>query len=121
MRILWVENHSSFIRVVARQFLGGHELTIVPSLRAARAAIETGAFDAALVDYDLDDGKGDELVLELRRGFPRLAIIATSSHEEGNRALMAAGADVICGKLEFDGISQVLEELGKRDLGDAKK
>jgi len=115
MRILWVENHSSFIRVVAGQFLGGRELTIVPSLRAARAAIEAGAFDAALVDYDLDDGKGDEIVLELRRVFPGLAIVATSSHEEGNWALMAAGAHVICGKLEFDGIGKVLEELANRD------
>ena len=120
MRILWVENHSSFIRVVARRFLGGHELTIVPSLEGGRAAMEAGAFDAALVDYDLDDGKGDDLVRELRRAFPRLGIVATSSHEDGNRALVVAGADVICGKLEFDGIAKVLEKLVNRKSGRPK-
>ena len=111
MRILWVENHPRFVAVVRQQFLAGHELTVVPSIEAARAAADGGTFDAALVDFDLDDGKGDVLVRELRERFPGLAIVATSSHEEGNQALAAAGANAVCGKLEFDRIAQGLGSL----------
>ena len=114
MRILWVENHPRFVNAVRQQFLTGHELTVVPSLEAARVAAFGGgghAFDAVLVDFDLDDGKGDALVRELRDRFPALAIVATSSHEDGNRALTAAGADAVCGKLEFSRIPQLLESL----------
>jgi CheY-like chemotaxis protein len=111
VRILWVENHPRFVSVVRHQFLAGHELTVVPSLEAARIAAGAGDFDAVLVDYDLDDGKGDVLVRELRERFPRVAIVATSSHEDGNRALTAAGADAVCGKLEFNRIPKLLESL----------
>ena len=111
MRILWVENHPRFVSVVRNQFLAGHELTVVPSLEAARVAAAAGGFDAVLVDYDLDDRKGDLLVRELREKLPRVAIVATSSHENGNQALLAAGADAVCGKLEFSRIPNLLESL----------
>jgi DNA-binding NarL/FixJ family response regulator len=111
VRILWVENHSRFIGAVRQRFLAGHELTVVPSLEAARVAAFSTVFDAVLVDFDLDDGKGDALVRELREKFPRLPIVATSSHVDGNEALAAAGADAVCGKLEFSRIPQLLESL----------
>ncbi len=111
MDILWVENHPQFARIAARQFLAGHAVTVVPSLAEALAALAAGPFDAVLIDYDLDDGKGDELVRELcvKPGRPRL--VATSSHEEGNRALLAAGADAVCGKLRFAQIAEVLARV----------
>ena len=76
MRILWVENHAVFIRM-ARSFLSQHELTIVPSVSAAKAAL-TQPFDAVLVDYDLDDGKGSEVVGFIRELAVRPVVIATS-------------------------------------------
>jgi len=94
---------------VARQFLAGHEVTVVPSIGAARDAISRELFDAALVDFDLDDGKGDVLVRELRRQFPALVVIATSSHEAGNQALSGAGAHAVCSKLQFNLIQSVLQ------------
>lgn len=63
MRILFVENHAPFAQVAIAQFLAGHDVIVAPSLAAARAA--KGPFDVVLIDYDLDDGKGDVLVREL--------------------------------------------------------
>src|SRR5262245_9852078 len=99
MRLLWVENHSGFARVAARQFLAGHAVTVVPSLAEARAALAGGSFEVVLIDYDLDDGKGEDLVRELRFAPGRPWVVAASSHEAGNRALVEAGADAVCGKL----------------------
>jgi DNA-binding response OmpR family regulator len=62
VRLLWVENHAVFVRMAGRQFLAAHDLTVVSSVAAARIALMRQAFDAVLVDYDLDDGKGSEVV-----------------------------------------------------------
>src|SRR4051812_25462525 len=75
------------------QFLSAHELTVVPSVSAAKAAAAGGSFDAVLVDYGLDDGKGDGLVRFVRQMQARIPVVATSSHEDGNATLLAAGAD----------------------------
>jgi hypothetical protein len=42
---------------------------------------------------------------------PRLPIIAVSSHEAGNAALMKAGASTVCGKMEFQRIEEVIQQL----------
>lgn len=111
MKLLWVENHATFARTAARCFLAGHAVTVVPSLAAARTALAAGTFDAVLIDFDLDDGKGTELVRELTAAGPRPAVIAVSAHEDGNRQLLAAGADAVCDKLRFNRIADVLESL----------
>jgi CheY-like chemotaxis protein len=115
VRLLWVENHAVFARMAGRQFLAAHELTVVPSLAAARAILESEAFDAVLLDYDLDDGKGVELVAFVRQRGDRVAVIAASSHAEGNAALLAAGADAVCPKMRFNEVESVLRSaVGER-------
>lgn len=98
--------------MAGRQFLGGHQLTVVPSVAGAKAALLAGEFDAVLVDYDLDDGKGTEVVAFLRQLEPRLHVIAVSAHADGNAALLAAGADATCPKTRFAGIEAALKADG---------
>lgn len=62
MRILFVENHEVFAGTVCRTFLPGHEVQVVPSITRAMALLVEQTFDVVLTDYDLDDGKGDQLV-----------------------------------------------------------
>jgi DNA-binding response OmpR family regulator len=111
MNILWVENHKVFADIAAKSFLSAHAVTVVPSLAAAREALATMSFDIVLLDYDLDDGKGATLVPELLRLDNRPAIIATSSHDDGNNAILAAGADAVCGKLRFRRIEEIIEQV----------
>ena len=66
MNILFVENNGVFAATVIREFLSQHLVTVAASLSAARLTLADTAFDLLLVDYDLDDGKGDELVKELQ-------------------------------------------------------
>jgi DNA-binding response OmpR family regulator len=112
MKILYVENHAVFAKQVTAQFLSPHEVMVVPSLALAREAFRGSNYHLFLVDYDLDDGKGDEFVREVRVAAPKLAIIGVSSHELGNQALLGAGANAICGKMEFDEIQEVIKSIG---------
>jgi len=108
MRLLWVENHAVFARVAGRQFLSDHVVTVVSSLADAREALAAGAFDAVLLDYDLDDGKGASLIEFIRQLPHSPVVIAASAHDAGNEALLAAGADAVCSKIKFAQVESVL-------------
>jgi CheY-like chemotaxis protein len=111
LKILFVENHAVFAATVIREFLWQHSVTMAPSLSAAREALGTESFDILLVDYDLNDGKGDALVKELCAAGEPTAVIGVSSHDEGNAALLRAGAAAVCGKMHFDRIQSVIDKV----------
>jgi DNA-binding response OmpR family regulator len=111
MKILYVENHAVFAAQVCQQFLSAHTVRVVPTLAAARDALGGDNYDLLIVDYDLDDGKGDELVRACRVLHPKLKIIAGSAQEAGNAALVKAGASAVCGKMEFDKIGKAIASL----------
>lgn len=111
MKILYVENHAIFAQQVCCQFLSAHEVDVVSSLLAARQALGAKKYELLIVDFDLDDGKGDELVTACKELYPNLKVIAASSHDAGNQALMKAGAAAICGKMEFNKIAEVIAQL----------
>ena len=111
MRILYEENHAVFAETVTRQFLSEHSVLVVPRIAAADNALRASTFDLLLVDYDLADGKGDELVRRVADG--KIRIIGVSSHQAGNEALLKAGAQGVCSKMEFDEIHAVIESVCK--------
>jgi len=109
MKILWVENHKAFVTIALKSILSAHDVTVTPTLTGARAAFACDRFDAILVDFDLDDGKGNELVKEIAADDKRPIIVACSSHAEGNAQLIRAAADAVCSKMKFQDIDFVLE------------
>lgn len=114
MRILFVEDHRVFAETVATQFLSAHEVEIAESIAVARQAIVAGpAFDAVLVDYDLPDGKGTEVVRQLRANRFKGGIVAVSAKDEGNAELRAAGAHASCKKAEIHQLAITLNQLSR--------
>ncbi len=114
LRLLWVENHAGFVRTAGRQFLAAYEVTAVSSLADAKVALAARTFDAVLLDYDLNDGKGVELFDVIRQLPKPPAVIATSARDVGNEALLAAGATAACAKTKFATIESVLASCVKR-------
>jgi CheY-like chemotaxis protein len=108
VRILFVDNHPAFTDVVIRQFLGSYEVTVVPTIAAAKNALAAAEYEVVLVDYDLDDGKGDELVRWLHAEGLRVPAVAVSARAEGNDALLAAGVRAVCPKVAFSGIGTTI-------------
>lgn len=111
MKILYVENNHSFANVVCKCFLKNHNITIVPTIREAKQTIEQLNFDILLVDYDLDDGKGDEFITYAKQRKYQSFIIAVSSHKEGNEKLKTAGANCICAKSQFSHITEIIDNV----------
>lgn len=109
MRILFVENHVRFARTVIDQFLSQHEVTRSGSVERAKELAKENAYEAVLVDYDLDDAKGDVLVAWLRRTGFAGPVVAVSARDEGNEALMRAGASGVCRKGDFHLIRRHLQ------------
>jgi CheY-like chemotaxis protein len=109
VRILYVENHSIFAENVRSQFLSDHEVVVVRTIAAAKDALRDSSFDLLLVDYDLDDGKGDVLVRHVANGPTK--VIGVSSHAEGNAALLQAGAADVCSKMRFEEIQAVIKRV----------
>jgi CheY-like chemotaxis protein len=108
MRLLWVEDHATFVRVAGRQFLAAHAVTVAPSLAEARRALAEQTFDAVLLDHDLPDGAGPSLLDFLRQLPQRPAVVAVSAHDAGNHALLQAGADAACPKVRFTEVEAAL-------------
>jgi DNA-binding response OmpR family regulator len=111
MQVLYVENHVRFAKLAVGQFLASHQVTVVPSVAAARQTLAQSTFDVVLVDFDLDDGKGNEIVKEIQLQSHRPFVVAVSSHQAGNDALVAAGADAVCSKMQFSNIETVFAQL----------
>jgi DNA-binding response OmpR family regulator len=109
MRILFVEKHLTFSKLVAEKFLASHEVLVATSLEDARRELSSGGWDVALIDHD--DGKGVELVRELERLSERPYIVGISAYPHLNDELKNAGADTTCGKLDFAEIEAVIESL----------
>ena len=109
MKILMVEDHDLFAHNVISTFLTAHDVTLVAAIAVAKERLRSEAFDLLLVDFDLEDGKGDELVRWARVERIDTPIIAISSHEHGNAMLKASGANAICSKMEFGTIADVIE------------
>ena len=111
MRILIVDDHDAFARVVIQQFLATHHVVLVATLSGARAELEAGPFEAVLVDDEFADGGGEALVAELSRRRPEIRLVGISANAEGNARLRAAGAHASCEKKDFAQIGEVLASL----------
>ena len=86
-------------------------MDIVPSVADGKATFDSDEYDVVMSDYDLDDGKGDEFVSYLRALGYKTPVIAISSHERGNKAIIQAGGDEVCSKMEFRKIGEVLAKF----------
>jgi len=111
MRILYVDDHTPFRAVVQRRFLIGHEVVGASDLAEARRHLAEGSFDVILVDFQLADGPGEDLIREIvASGLPSKTI-AVSANAEHNAQLVAAGAIGAVSKNEFSKLAEKLETI----------
>lgn len=111
MRILMVEDHQRFAQAVIAEFLEDHDVIIAAGVNAAREQLAGERFEVVLVDYDLPDGKGDEVVRWMRANDLDVPVVAVSSHEFGNTQLRQAGANAVCSKMKFRQLPAILRKV----------
>lgn len=113
MKILYIENHMIFAKTVCELFLTNHDVTISPAISESKLLLKEQVYDLVIIDYDLDDGKGDVITTWIKKSFPGLKIIAASSHDDGNEKMLSVGADSVCPKHNFKNINSVIEKLSR--------
>lgn len=97
IRVLFVDDHASFRGAMAFMLARQEDITIVGqagSLSEARAVLGDATVDVALIDLDLPDGQGIDLLPDLHKRHPEAsAVILTGSIRPESQALaIAAGA-----------------------------
>jgi DNA-binding NarL/FixJ family response regulator len=91
MKALLIDDHPLILAALDAVIQGlGNDVRVVPaaSARAARDALATqGPFDLALLDLQLGDADGFELLAELRAAHPAMPIVVVSASERSTDVL----------------------------------
>lgn len=90
MRVLFVEGDLEFARTFAAQYLADHEVTLATGLAEAQERLTYARHDLLLVDDDLPDGSGSELV-----DHAHLTIVVLF-HAQGHEAVERVGSLIRC-------------------------
>ncbi|MCW8944866.1 MAG: response regulator [Sedimenticola sp.] len=82
--LLIVEDNHSLRQMLTWEFEDlGYQVTSVDCCSAALAAANHAPIDLALLDYNLPDGCGTELIAQLRGLYPDLQIVICSGRTNG--------------------------------------
>ena len=118
IHVMLVEDHPDFRRLMEGLLGGQADIKLVAqagSLAEARKHAAVVRFDVVVLDLSLPDGNGVDLIADLRRENPDVAVLilsATLDPASVDRAA-EAGADEIMDKLEpLDKILDTVRRLG---------
>jgi DNA-binding NarL/FixJ family response regulator len=121
INVMLVDDHASFRQAIA--FLVDREPDLqvaatAGSIAEARALLKTTAIDVCLLDMELPDGNGTDLLPELFRQSPGAStIVLSGSHLPHNRARsIAAGAVGFLHKSA--GVPEIVEAIRKAAAGE---
>jgi len=83
------------------------------SLAQARQNLQQGNYDGVFLDVNLPDGKGYELIPELKVGYPKIRVIVISAMDQERTNAMQAGTHLFLPKpLDLRTILASLKEVG---------
>ncbi len=123
-RLLIVEDNSALKQMLTWELEElGYAVTAVSSCRGTRALSSRHRFDLALLDYQLPDGNGIELMEELRRRQPGLPVILSSGMgcvETAARALRSGAWRFVPKPASIASLHQLFQNALKRTAGDAE-
>ena len=120
VRVMLVDDHADFRRLVAAWVDREPDIEVVAqagSLKEARRQVRPVGCNVAVLDMDLPDGVGSDLIAELREIWPGLAVLVLSASLDATNLARAreAGADEIMDKFATqDEVVAAIRRLGNR-------
>ena len=96
MRCLIIDDDESPRLLICRLIShSGHQATAVDGYQSAISAVRGGSFDVAIVDMELPDVSGENLIARLRAEAPDMRLLVVSGYGDRRHVLAAldAGAD----------------------------
>jgi DNA-binding NarL/FixJ family response regulator len=118
IRVMLVEDHPDFRRLMEGLLGGQADIKVVAqagSLAEARKHAAVVRFDVAVLDLSLPDGNGVNLIADLRRENPDMAVLILSATLDpaSNDRAAEEGADEVMDKLApLDEILDTVRRLG---------
>lgn len=83
------------------------------SLAQARQSLQHGRFDGVFLDVNLPDGKGYDLIPELKAGLPKVRVIVISAMDQERTNAMHAGTHLFLPKpLDLRTVLSSLKQVG---------
>jgi DNA-binding response OmpR family regulator len=107
-RVLLIEDNDSVsISTAAILESDGYHVVVAATIASATRAMADSSFDVVILDRELPDGRGEDLLPEIRRRFPLAFVIVSSGDTRGGKP---QGADHTMAKGEAP--SELLRVLG---------
>jgi DNA-binding NarL/FixJ family response regulator len=94
MKVLLVDDHPLILSALQSMIQSLHadvEVTAVGSAAAARSALATtnGDFDLVLLDLQLGDASGFDVLVEMRKGHPALPVVVISASDRASDVIQS--------------------------------
>src|SRR5688572_22004067 len=117
-RILVIDDDDS-VRLLLEKRLSneGYDVRTANCGRAALALLETSVFDAALLDIQLPDMTGIEILEEMRRRDPEIAAVMMTGHpqlESAIQALRLGAYDYLSKPLDWEPLLHLIARIVER-------
>ena len=94
-RMMIVEDHSAFAQALQIVLGGGTEVVLARTVEEGRALIgDGGPFDVVVLDLNLPDGEGTDLVPDIRQRRPQTRVVVLSARDDIGEVASKAGADI---------------------------
>lgn len=108
--VLFVEDNDRFRDLVVRRYLNDCRVTALSSGKRFREILTKHKYHFILMDYELPDTTGEDLIRLAREAEYSGAIIGVSSSEYLNRQMLKAGADTAVSKREHFHLPQMIRQ-----------
>ncbi|MDR0399989.1 MAG: response regulator transcription factor [Treponema sp.] len=101
VKVMIIEDHPLFSKGLSSLIVSRSSYTVIGEARDSRGALELAAAEApdlAVLDLNLGDEDGLDLLKEMHRRFPKIAVLVLSMHDEryyAERVLKAGGRGYI--------------------------
>jgi two-component system OmpR family response regulator len=122
MRILLIEDEPLLGEAVATHLKRMHAVDWVHTLEAANDAIESGPYDLLLLDLNLPDGHGIDLLRALRGAggtVPVIVITARDQVRDRIAGLNAGADDYVLKPFDLDELAARIHSVQRRTIGTA--
>lgn len=99
MRLLIVDDEPEICLLLKAMLEGvGGSCAMAHSRSDALRSLEVERFDGALVDINLPDGKGTDVIRVIKDNWPGVRVVAISAEDQESVAALGAGADAFLPK-----------------------
>jgi len=111
MKILFVEDNEEFQLCVVRDYLFDHEVDSAYDGSEGIKLFDHNFYDLVLLDYQMDQVHGPDVVSHIREVNKLIPVIAVSMEDRLNEELLKLGATAALAKRHMTKLVQLIQEI----------